>query len=66
MNIRHFPKFVVSRVNPNDVGTVVGTRRCQLEGCNGMGLIVRWNNGKRTIPCSKGLTEITPDTWKIS
>lgn len=35
-------------------GVVVGTRECTLEGCGGTGLITRWPNGKRTVPCARG------------
>lgn len=38
-------------------GVVVGTRHCQLEGCRGLCLIVRWPSGKRTMPCTKGMEE---------
>jgi hypothetical protein len=31
------------------------TRRCQLEGCCGTRLGVRWPDGKITWPCTKGL-----------
>jgi hypothetical protein len=30
--------------------------RCQLEGCGGVRVSVRWEDGRRTFPCSKGLT----------
>lgn len=29
---------------------------CQLEGCNGMRIAVRWPNGRLTFPCTKGMT----------
>jgi hypothetical protein len=46
-------------------GSVEGTvtnagRRCRLEGCGGVRLSTRWDNGRRTYPCSKGVDEL-PD-----
>lgn len=59
------PKFVLSR-DGKMKGEVTGTRRCRLEGCTGAALSVKWPDGKRTYPCSKG-TEAAddPDTVKI-
>ena len=43
-----------------------GRRRCQLTGCGGKGLYVRWKDGKLTVPCTKGMTfDETNNTWKI-
>lgn len=37
-------------------GRITGaTRLCNLEGCNGLRISVRWASGKVTFPCSKGL-----------
>ncbi len=42
--------------NEKEVGHTTGSRRqCQLSGCLGVGIYVRWADGKLTIPCSKGL-----------
>lgn len=30
--------------------------RCRLEGCNGHRVTVLWPDGRRTMPCSEGLT----------
>ena len=38
-------------------GVVVGSRHCTLEGCCGVRYCVRWTDGKRTWPCSKGMKE---------
>lgn len=35
-------------------GTITATSVCNLEGCRGLRLHVRWPDGKRTRPCSKG------------
>ncbi len=62
---RTLPKFVLSR-DGGKKGEVIGTRRCQLEGCGGTAVIVRWPDGKRTHPCLKGLKATdNPDTEQI-
>ena len=49
------PKKIVSR-DGKHVGTPIGTTRmCRLEGCTGLRIGVRWDDGKLTYPCSKGL-----------
>jgi hypothetical protein len=47
-------------------GTVKGQRRCQLEGCNGMRIIVKWPDGKVTHPCTKGMVQISENAWQIT
>ena len=44
-----------------------GTRKCRLEGCNGIRIHVTWEDGRRTIPCSKGMVGADEEgaTWKI-
>lgn len=38
------------------VGLTTGsTHRCQLEGCTGRRVTVKWPDGKITHPCTKGL-----------
>lgn len=47
------------------VGRTTGTaRQCQLEGCRGLRIGVRWPDGHITWPCSKGL-EDTADGFRI-
>jgi hypothetical protein len=59
------PEFMLSR-DGKLKGEVIGSRRCQLEGCTGLSYIVRWPDGKRTHPCSKGCKETdTPGTRQI-
>ena len=41
-----------------------GSRKCQLEGCTGRALAVRWDDGKLTYPCTKGM-DITNNEWVI-
>jgi len=38
------------------IGVTTGaTRPCQLEGCKGVRVTVKWPDGKHTHPCSEGL-----------
>jgi hypothetical protein len=37
--------------------TTGGMRLCSMEGCTGIRLDVKWPDGKRTRPCSKGLKD---------
>lgn len=63
--MRELPQFVQDREG-KETGKVVGVGRlCQLEGCGGWRVSVRWPNGKLTRPCSKGLREIDATTWRI-
>jgi hypothetical protein len=40
---------------------------CQLSGCTGLRIVVRWSDGKITRPCSKGmLWNNKHNAWKIS
>ena len=41
-----------------------GSRSCGMEGCTGRTLGVRWEDGKLTFPCSKGMN-FEDGTWKI-
>jgi hypothetical protein len=47
------------------VTTGAHERRCQMEGCNGLRISVRWADGKHTFPCSKGLLPYK-DGWRIA
>lgn len=40
------------------------SRACQLEGCLGRRLGVRWPDGKLTWPCTKGM-DFDGKRWKI-
>lgn len=43
-----------------------GSRRCQLEGCRGQSIAVRWQDGKLTYPCTMGLTTHTTGALQIA
>ena len=46
--------------------TTGGERTCQMEGCRGRRLGVRWKNGKITFPCTRGMVyNDAKKTWKI-
>lgn len=36
-------------------GIVIGKRACTLEGCTGVRLCVKWKDGQKTYPCTKGM-----------
>jgi len=38
---------------------------CRLEGCNGIRLHVKWENGKRTYPCSMGVGDRPDGDYQI-
>lgn len=38
---------------------------CRMAGCTGRRFSVKWEDGKRTFPCSKGLEVIDDRTAKI-
>ena len=51
-----------------EVGVVVGSGgHCQLAGCNGVKLYVRWPDGELTKPCTKGMSDVPglTDVMKI-
>jgi hypothetical protein len=37
--------------------TTGGVRHCQLEGCRGVQVGVRWRDGKMTWPCTDGMDQ---------
>ena len=67
MNINEgLPKFVWNR-DHNEKGTVVGVRRCTLEGCRGRCVAVKWPKGNKTWPCLRGCKPLgkTGSVWQI-
>jgi hypothetical protein len=48
------------------LGTTTGGKRpCSLEGCTGVQVAVRWEDGKLTYCCTDGMT-FKNDTWKVN
>jgi len=46
-------------------GIATGTvRRCQMDGCTGVRIGVRWSDGKITWPCSKGMEQVG-GAWEV-
>ncbi len=43
-----------------------GERLCNLEGCKGVRLRVRWPNGKTTWPCTVGMFVTDDGQWCIT
>jgi len=65
--VEGFPHFVRSRDGALKGRVTSWTRHCQLEGCSGRLIGVRWPDGTLTYPCSKGMEGTDEeDTWKIS
>ena len=47
------------------VGRTTGaTRICRLAGCGGMRMVVKWEDGRVTYPCAKGMAW-RGDAWQI-
>ncbi len=54
-----FPKGMPVRAASGEEGHTTGTfRACQLEGCTGTRVGVRWPDGKLTWPCTKGMRRV--------
>ncbi len=48
-------------------GDVIGSNPCNLECCKGTRLTVRWPDGRRTFPCSEGMSDTgNKDTVRIT
>ena len=48
------------------VGIATGaTRSCQLSGCLGLRICVKWPDGKTTYPCTKGMRQEVNGEWRI-
>ena len=46
---------VLSRDRKKKGKTTGGSYRCRMDGCPGIRVGVRWEDGKLTYPCSKGM-----------
>ena len=51
----------------DDTGKTTGSAHsCQLEGCRGLRISVKWEDGKHTFPCSRGMAfDDATETWQI-
>ena len=60
------PVTVVFNKDGSQQGTSSGSLyRCQMEGCTGRRMSVRWPDGKTTRPCTKGMTTRQDGAWQI-
>ena len=64
------PKIVLTRKTKGkrrQRGIPTGSGRiCNLEGCSGMRIGVRWPDGKLTFPCTDGMRSTKTDgVWEI-
>jgi len=59
--------LILSRRDRTKFGVIVNRAAypCRMEGCTGMRMHVRWNNGSRSYPCSKGCECIASGLEKI-
>ncbi len=46
-------------------GTITGTSECRQAGCRGLYLHVKWPDGTRTYPCTKGCTQRPGGDWEV-
>ena len=46
-------------------GEAVGTRPCQLSGCTGLCICVRWPDGTHTWPCTKGMKSCGGNSYTL-
>lgn len=57
---------VISRDAKHTGETTGGHYHCTLECCKGDRIAVRWDNGRITFPCTKGMTLVNRGkVWKI-
>lgn len=57
---------IAARGDDAATGTLTGARSaCRLEGCTGVRVSVKWDDGSRTRPCSKGLKRRNDGTLQI-
>lgn len=53
--------------NKKEMGHATGGQRaCNLEGCRGVRIAVRWADGKITYPCTDGMTKREDGSWEIN
>jgi len=55
---------VVSREGDMKGKTTGGCYRCRMEGCTGIRIATRWEDGHMTYPCSKGMRRHMK-SWRI-
>lgn len=60
------PNFMLNR-DGTMTGTILNLRshHCSQAGCTGWRIAVRWPDGKKTFPCSKGCLQKGEHLWQI-
>ena len=60
------PKHVYAKGGMSGRGDLTGaSHRCQLDGCTGRRLSVRWPDGRHTFPCTQGMNVREDGEWEI-
>jgi hypothetical protein len=57
---------VLSRDSKLEGTPTGGSRPCQLEGCRGLRIAVRWPDKSITYPCTKGLDSVSGTVVRIA
>ena len=65
MSDEYIGKTILSRDLAAKGKVISASRRCQMDGCCGTRLGVRWENGKLTYPCSRGIETAPTGEMKI-
>jgi hypothetical protein len=61
----HSGEKVLSRDKKHIGFTTGAVRHCALEGCRGLRIVVKWQDGKITYPCSAGMDR-KDNVWQIT
>ena len=59
-----WPVFGRGKIRPSG-RTTGATYRCQMDGCTGRRIVVRWRGGRITRPCFKGMYFDFHTGWHI-
>jgi len=63
------PEYIGNTVISSDrklTGKVISTKACRLESCNGLNLGTRWEDGRLSWPCTKGMDfDEATNSWSI-
>ena len=56
---------VISRTGLHTGHATGAARRCQLDGCRGERIVVKWDDGRISYPCLKGMNTLPDGSLKI-
>lgn len=67
MNTKMIGNIILSTDNKHKgiVKTICYNRYCGCEDCLGDILYVKWDDGRKSYPCSAGLEHVSGRKWKI-